>query len=127
MILIDTSVWIRYLSGQEPFLSAVTKLVLSKETAAHELVYGELLIGEKGGRRARFLTDYEELRFCTRVPHSEVVSLVWRRRLNGRGIGWIDVHLIASALADRMQFWTADPRLANIAEEFGVTYKIPAL
>jgi predicted nucleic acid-binding protein len=122
MVLIDTSVWIRVITRTEPFRSEVHKLLNNGRAAAHELVYGELLMGDNGGSRGAFLADYEQMPFARRVPHAEVVSLVYAQRLRGRGVGWVDVHLLASALAGRMKFWTADPPLAAMAEQLGVAY-----
>jgi predicted nucleic acid-binding protein len=91
------------------------------QAAAHELVYGELLTADTGGREA-FLAEYEQLPFVRSVPHAEVVRLVLARRLQGRGADWPDMHLLASALAAGMKLWTADPRLAAIAEECGALH-----
>ncbi|HUK18954.1 MAG TPA: PIN domain-containing protein [Bryobacteraceae bacterium] len=124
MVLVDSSVWVRFFYGWQPFLSEATQLIRRDEVAAHELVYGELLMGDIGGGRKQFLQNYERMWQVRRVPHREVVELVRARNLHGRGVGWVDVHLLASALAARMQFWTADPRLAAIADEFGVGYKL---
>jgi hypothetical protein len=60
------------------------------------------------------------------VPHQEVVGLVRNRNLHGRGVGWIDVHLLASALVGRFRLWTADPRFAEVAQEFGIDYRFDA-
>lgn len=60
------------------------------------------------------------------VPHDEVVAFVRDRDLHGRGVGWIDVHLLASAIVGRLQLWTADPRFSALASEFGVAYEVPA-
>lgn len=89
--------------------------------AGHDLVYGELLIGDRGGRR-RFLALYQQMQHAKMVAHEEVVEMVNARRLHGRGIGWIDAHLLASALIERIQLWTADPRLARVAGELGISY-----
>jgi len=56
------------------------------------------------------------------VRHSEVTSFVRQRRLHGRGLSWIDVHLLASALVDGLQLWTADRELSAVAAEIGVAY-----
>jgi hypothetical protein len=58
------------------------------------------------------------------VPHREVVQFVRDRDLHGRGVGWIDVHLLASAIVGRLRLWTADPRFSAVADEFGVDYKV---
>jgi predicted nucleic acid-binding protein len=122
MVLIDTSVWIRSFSGQEPFFGGVDQLAAREEVAGHELVYGELLVGDIGGRQ-KFLEEYALLRQTPMLPHADVVHFVRARRLHGRGIGWVDVHLLASALVSRSQLWTADPRLARVAAELGVAYR----
>ena len=57
------------------------------------------------------------------VPHTELVAFVRTRKLHGRGIGWIDVHLLASSLVGGLRLWTADPALEILADEFGVAYK----
>ena len=41
------------------------------------------------------------------------------------GSGWIDVHLLASAMVDGLKLWTADLRLSAMADEFGVDYRVP--
>jgi predicted nucleic acid-binding protein len=56
------------------------------------------------------------------VAHAEVAGLVRDRKINGIGIGWIDAHLLASALVDRSLLWTADDALAKVARDFGVAY-----
>jgi hypothetical protein len=56
------------------------------------------------------------------IPHRDVVAFVRDRDLHGRGVGWIDVHLLASALVGRLQVWTADPRFSALADELGIGY-----
>ncbi|HEY7058303.1 MAG TPA: PIN domain-containing protein [Vicinamibacterales bacterium] len=122
MILVDTSVWIRFLSNRPPYAGELADLLGRGEVSGHDFVLGELLIGDKGGRRA-LLADYLLMHQSPAVPHREVVEFVRRRRLHGRGIGWIDAHLLASALVGRMDLWTADPRLAAVAIELGINYE----
>ena len=125
MILVDTSVWIRFLQGREPFVGELKRLLSVSEAAAHDLVHGELLIGNVGGGRKKLLDDYDQLFQAAMVPHRDVVAFVEMRNLNGRGIGWIDVHLLASALVSRLKLWTADSRLSVVADELGVGHRIP--
>ncbi len=120
-VLVDTSVWIRFLSNREPFASALDELLSRDEVVGHELVFGELLIGDRGGR-GRFLADYQRMDQASVVPHPEVVAFVRARRLYGRGVGWIDTHLLASAIVGRFAIWTADQRFSALADEMRVGY-----
>jgi predicted nucleic acid-binding protein len=121
MVLVDTSVWGRFLAGREPFVSDLDRLLAREEVAGHELVLGELLIGDIGGRKA-LLADYRQIRHLAVVPHEEVVHFVESRRIHGRGIGWIDAQLLASALVGSASLWTADKVLATVAAELDVGY-----
>ena len=120
-VLVDTSVWIRFLSGRSPVAASLDEFLSAGEVSGHPFVLGELLIGDKGGR-GRLLADYERMHQAPLVPHGDVVTFVRQRRLHGRGIGWIDAHLLASALVGRLELWTTDPRLADIARELGVSH-----
>jgi predicted nucleic acid-binding protein len=124
MVLVDTSVWIRFLAGREPFAGELDALIDREEVLSHDLVFGELLIGETTARgrkgRAALLMDYPGLARAPMVAHGEVVEFVRARRLQGRGIGWVDAHLLASAVVIGAQLWTADPRLAELASELKI-------
>jgi predicted nucleic acid-binding protein len=119
--LVDTSIWIRFLSNRAPYAEKLDQLLSRDEASGHEFVFGELLIGDKGGRK-QLLAAYEEMHQAPGVPRADVVEFVRDRRLHGRGIVWIDAHLLASALVGRLKFWTTDPRLAVVARELGVAY-----
>jgi hypothetical protein len=97
------------------------RLLSDDAVTGHALVYGELLIGDKGGRR-KLLADYERMDQAPLVPHAEVVAFVRERRLHGLGIGWIDAHLLASCLVGRTRLWSADPALATLARGLAVAY-----
>lgn len=125
-MLVDTSVWIRFLAGESPYTAELERLLGSEEVAGHELIYGELLVGDRGSRN-QLLSDYERMWQASMIPHHEVVIFVRERRLHGRGIGWIDVHLLASAIVERLRLWTADQRFAAIAKELGLGYDMPRI
>lgn len=125
MILVDTSVWIRFLGNKAPYATELDRLLSLDEVTGHELVYGELLVGDSGGRQA-LLAAYEQMHQLCPVSHGEVVAFVRDRTLYGRGVGWIDLHLIAASLVGRVQLWTADKSCAALAREAGVAYEIPA-
>ena len=106
-------------------MEELDRLLTLDEVIAHQLVYGELLIGDQGARR-KFLDLYGRLEQAVMVPHLEVVAFARDRGLQGRGIGWIDVQLLASSLVGRDQLWTADVRLLAIAAGFGIAYQSSA-
>jgi predicted nucleic acid-binding protein len=114
-------VWIRFLANRAPYAAELDRLLGLDEVIGHELVYGELLIGDRGGRE-KLLTAYARMHQAGTVPHDDVVTFVRARDLHGRGIGWIDVHLLASAVVGRLPLWTADARLSEVANELGVAY-----
>ena len=121
IVLVDTSVWIRFLSNRAPYAAELDRLLNRDEVSGHEFVYGELLIGDRGGRR-QLLANYAQMHQAPAVSHADVVEFVQSRRLHGRGIGWIDAHLLASTLVGRLKLWTTDPRLAVIARELRIDY-----
>jgi predicted nucleic acid-binding protein len=122
MVLVDTSVWIRFLAGKKPHAAGLDSLLERDEVSGHELVYGELLIGDRGGR-AQWLAAYGQIHQASVIPHAEVVEFVRARRLHGRGAGWIDVHLLASAVVGGLELWTTDANAATLAAELGVAFR----
>jgi predicted nucleic acid-binding protein len=121
MVLVDTSVWIRFLANRAPYAAALDALLSRDEVVGHEFVYGELLIGDRNTRK-KLLAMYEQIRQASRVPHRDVVAFVSARDLRGRGVGWIDIHLLASAIVERFQLWTADKKLGDLAKEIGIDF-----
>jgi len=122
-VLVDTSVWIRFLSNRAPYAAELDRLLTDDAVAGHELVYGELLMGDRGGRQT-LLRHYDRIDQVPPVAHSDVVAFVRARMLHGRGIGWLDAHLLASALLAGVQIWTADRSLGTVAEGLGMAYHV---
>jgi predicted nucleic acid-binding protein len=116
VILADTSVWIdHFRRGNRPFsdiLSAGMILV-------HPFVSGELACGNLKNR-AMILSDLYALPAARVATHVETLHLVDSRRLYGRGLGWIDLHLLASALISNCKLWTLDRRLRAAAENLAL-------
>lgn len=74
-VLVDTSVWIRFLSNQAPFAAELDRLLADDAVAGHEFVYGELLVGDRGGRERLLIpvpTCVDE-RTVLQWPHAESV------------------------------------------------------
>jgi predicted nucleic acid-binding protein len=80
-------------------------------------------VGDRGGRET-LLSGYERMEQIPPVPHSEVVAFVRARKIRGRGIGWIDAHLLASALVAGARLWTADVPLETLADELGIAHRV---
>lgn len=120
MTLVDTSVWIEHLRRGDARLS---RLLGSAMVSCHPFVLGELAMGSLKNR-AEILTLLDKLPEVAVATHDEVLTLVERHRLAGRGLGWIDAHLLASARLARSPLWTLDRRLADAARALGVEFVI---
>lgn len=125
IVIVDTSVWVRALADRAPWRNQLDQLLANRKAAGHDLVFGELLIGNRGGR-LKVLESYLLLHQAGTVPHAEVVEFARARKLAGRGAGWVDIHLLASAMVSGMQLWTADQPVAEIAHELKIDYSPPA-
>ncbi|MBK9168888.1 MAG: PIN domain-containing protein [Bryobacterales bacterium] len=117
MVLADTSVWIHHFRYGEPELADRLSGGL---VVMHPFVCGELTCGNLKHRTA-ILAHLQALPEAKQASSEEVLQLIDRRRLWGRGLGWIDAHLLASALLSNCYLWTLDKRLAQTAAELGVT------
>ena len=113
-ILADTSVWVEHLRASDETLAA---LLDENLVVAHPFVIGELACGNLRNRNA-LLALLGELPRATVATHDEALRLIESHRLMGRGIGYVDVHLLASvALLGDVRMWTLDRRLAKVASE----------
>jgi predicted nucleic acid-binding protein len=111
VILVDTSIWVNHLRRHDGVLAASLE---AGEVLCHPYVIGEIGLGVLKQRR-EVLALLAALPSALVVSHDEALTFVEQRRLAGLGIGWVDIHLAASAVVSRAKLWTADPRLANVA------------
>jgi hypothetical protein len=111
LILVDTSVWVDHLRRGNARLEALLRdgLVL-----VHPFVLGELALGRLR-RRSEILGLLGEMPRAEAASHDEVLEFVDRHELAGRGVGWVDVHLLVSAALSGVSVWTLDRRLAIAA------------
>jgi predicted nucleic acid-binding protein len=112
-VLVDTSVWVDHLRKRNPML---IKLLEQAQVWTHSFVIGELACGNLA-QRSKVLGALAELPQAPVASHEEVLTLIDARRLMGRGLGWIDMHLLASAALAKIPFWTVDKRLSTVAAE----------
>ena len=115
MILVDTSVWVEHLRHGLPRLAT---LLQEGEVLIHPWVIGELACGYLRNRH-QVLELLQGLPTATVASDAEVLLLIEGDRLMGRGIGYIDAHLLASARLSHCRLWTQDRRLAAVAPEQG--------
>lgn len=119
MILVDTSVWVDHLRRTDRALAAQ---LAAGEVLAHPWVIGEVACGVMP-RRAETLALLHELPFSRVASHAEVLAFIERQSLAGRGVGYVDLHLVASAMmTPHTRLWTRDRRLAALATDLGVAY-----
>lgn len=119
MILVDTSVWVGHFRTGDPDLASILDKGL---VATHAFVIGELACGNLRNR-AEILGLLLSLHRAPIAEESEVLTLIERHSLMGRGVGYIDMHLLTSASVETgLVIWTRDQRLATIAGELGLTY-----
>jgi predicted nucleic acid-binding protein len=116
VILVDTSVWVEHLRHGLPRLATHLQ---EGEVLIHPWVIGELACGNLRNR-SQVLDLLQGLPAAKVASDAEVLLLIERDRLMGRGIGYIDAHLLASARLSHCRLWTQDRRLAGVAEEQGL-------
>jgi len=118
IVLADTSVWVDLWRHGNARLA---RLLEHDRVVVHPFVLGEIALGAVTPR-ADVLRHLGTLDTPRVAEHHEVLALTERVPLWGRGIGWVDAHLLASALLDRLPLWTLDRRLGLVAHELGVAW-----
>jgi hypothetical protein len=114
-LLVDTSVWVDHLRRRNARLS---ELLMAGDVVCHPFVIGEIALGHLA-RRDEILRLLAALPQVPTARHDEVLAFLEHEELMGRGIGWVDAHLLASARLARIGLWTGDRKLAEIARELG--------
>jgi predicted nucleic acid-binding protein len=118
MVLVDTSVWVEHLRRGVPELA---RLLEAGSVVCHPFVLGELACGNLKNRR-EILDLLGTLCTCPVAVHEEVLAFIETNRLMGRGLGYIDVHLLASAKLAGVPLWTLDHPLTAAASGLHVAY-----
>jgi hypothetical protein len=118
MILVDTSVWVEHLRHGHGELAS---LLLRAEVVSHRFVIGELACGFIRNRNEVFSLLWE-LPSAVEADHDEVMGFLQKNQLMGKGLGWIDIHLMASAFFSQAPLWTLDAKLRREASRLGIAY-----
>ena len=121
MILVDTSVWIDHLRAEDTHL---TDLLYTNQVLIHPMVVGELACGNLRNRK-ELLARLNDLPGAPTATHAEVLFFIEQHQLMGRGISYIDTHLLAAtALSEPARLWTRDKRLLNVAAALNLAYNV---
>jgi len=111
--LVDTSIWIHHLRYGNDELR---ELLEKGEVLCHPFVVGELACGSIANRN-EVLELLKALPMASIAEHDEVVQFLHERRLYGRGLGWIDMHLLASVILSNATLWTTDRALKKVSDK----------
>src|SRR3990170_7437071 len=118
MVLVDTSVWVAYLRDGTTGLEA---LLNDGHVVCHQFIIGELACGNLKNR-AEILSLLQALPMALHTEHDEVMRFIENYHLMGKGLGYIDIHLLASAILTEVPFWTLDKRLCEVSSGLGLKY-----
>ncbi len=118
MILVDTSVWINHFRKGNQTL---VQLLNSGAVICHPFIIGELACGNLKNRD-EILSLLNNLPKAKKATHEEILQFIEQKHLMGKGLGYIDVHLSASALLTGALLWTEDKKLNEANEILGVRY-----
>jgi len=115
-MLVDTSIWVEHLRhGQQRLVS----LLHRSEVQCHPFVVGELACGFIS-RRSEILQLLRRLPSVRVAESEEVMTFIEQHQLFGKGVGWVDVNLLASAALENLLLWTADRQLIGVARSLGI-------
>jgi predicted nucleic acid-binding protein len=116
MVLADTSIWVSHFRDKNPRLQA---LLLKGQVSIHPYIIGELACSNLKNRN-EILSLLQALPTAVLASHEEVLHFINKHRLMGIGLGYIDVHLLASSLLSGALLWTKDKKLREAANEMGI-------
>jgi len=116
MVLVDTSVWVSHLRDSNVRLE---RLLNDGNVVCHPFIVGELACGNLRNRH-EILSLLRSLPMATLAAHEEVMQFIEDNQLMGKGLGYIDAHLIASAMLTHISIWTLDKTLAEISLKLGI-------
>ncbi len=118
MVIVDSSVWIDHLRNKN---FQLVNLLETNFVFLHPFILGELSCGNLKNRN-EFLFYLNLLPKMTEASHNEVISFIENNKLYGKGIGWIDAHLLVSTMISKGRLFTLDKKLSAIAAKFYINF-----
>jgi len=117
MVLVDTSIWVIHLRQGSRKLE---KLLMDAEVMCHPFIIGELACGNLKNRN-EIISLLQSLPMAPTIEFDEFLFFIDRNHLMGKGVGFVDVHLLASAQLTGIPLWTADKNLKSAADQLVLT------
>jgi predicted nucleic acid-binding protein len=118
MVLVDTSVWVEHLRYGSFGLES---LLNNGSVVSHLFIVGELACGNLTNR-VEILTLLQALPLANHAEHEEVMHFIEDYSLMGKGLGYIDMHLLVSAILTKVPIWTLDKKLKEVSSKLGLKY-----
>jgi predicted nucleic acid-binding protein len=119
VVIVDTSIWVTHLRRGSRHLE---ELLLDAQVVCHPFIIGELACGTIKNRD-EFLSLLQSLPMAPVVTLDELLFFIERNKLMGKGIGFVDAHLLASAQLSRIPLWTSDSALRLVAIGLKLAYE----
>ncbi len=116
MVLVDTSVWVLHLREMNIGLE---RLLNGGDVVCHPFIVGELACGNLKNR-TEILSLLHSLPMATQAENEDIIKFIENYRLMGKGLGYIDMHLLASAILIGVPIWTFDKKLGEVSTELGI-------
>ncbi|MEN8257678.1 MAG: PIN domain-containing protein [Thermodesulfobacteriota bacterium] len=120
MILVDTSVWVNHLRNGDRHLE---KLLFDGDVVCNNFIIGELACGGLKNRQ-EIISLLQALPQTPEAGFQEFLYFIEQNKLFGKGIGFVDIHLLASAQLAQVPLWTTDKKLKTAASELGLNYQM---
>lgn len=118
MVLVDTSVWVEHLRSGNIGLE---DLLNNGLVVCHLFIVGELACGNLSNR-SEILSLLQALPLANHAEHEEVMRFIENYSLMGKGLGYIDMHLIVSAILTEVPIWTLDRKLNEVSSKLRLQY-----
>lgn len=118
MVLVDTSVWIAHFRDSDTELGS---LLVHDSVVCHPFIIGELACGNLKNR-SEILSLLRKLPQAILADAEEVMRFIERHSLMGKGLGYIDIHILASALLTDVPLWTLDKKLKEASTKMGIKF-----
>ena len=115
MVVLDTSVWIEFFKGNEPYFQVVQKLIEARSVSAIEPIFGELLQGALNKREIATIKNFWE--YLTKLDEPDLFikagELAYKEKLVTKGIKLIDAAIIFATINNNCMLWTLDKKILS--------------